>query len=90
MAKAGGNRTPTLSPDERNYYKQTENNEGFPWTLVHDGDELEKFWSSAVLANADLQVVVSISPKFQIDEPSWAGLTLEGTFYSLNSLFFRL
>ena len=88
MAKAGGNRAPTLSPDERNYYKQIENNEGFPWTLVHDGDEFEKFWLSVVLPNVDPPIVVPIDPEFQICEPSWVGFTFHGTFYALGTLFF--
>ena len=88
MAKAGGNRAPIFSLDEQNYYKQIEDNEGFPWTLVHDGDGLKKFWPSAVLVNADPLVTVPIGLEFQIGEPSWVGLTLEGTLYTLNTLFF--
>ena len=86
--KASGNQVPTFSLNERKYYKQIEDNEGFPWTLVHDGDEVEKFWSSAVLANADPLVPIPIGPEFHIGEPRWAGLTLKCTLYTSNTLFF--
>ena len=67
MAKIGGNRASTLSPNKQNYYKQIEDNEGgFPWMLFHDRDELEKFWPSAMLSTADPPVAISIDPEFQM------------------------
>ena len=41
---------------------------------------MEKYWSSAVFSNAEPSVVVPIGPELQIDEPSWAGFTVDGTF----------
>ena len=63
---------------------------GFPWVLVHEKEEVEKYWPSAVLLVADPPVVVLIGLEFQIGEPSWAGFTFHGTFYDLDTLFFLL
>ena len=48
---------------------------------------MEKYWSTAVLPNADPPVAVLVGPEFQIGEPSWAGFSFAGTFYTLNDLF---
>ena len=88
MAKVGGNKAPTLSfLEQRDYDKIMDNKNGFPWTLVQDRDEVEKYWPSAVLPNANPPVAVSVDPKFQISEPNWAGFSFAGTFYTLNDLF---
>ena len=42
----------------------------FPWTLVLDREELEKFWSSVVLPAVDPSVAEPIGPKFSIGEPN--------------------
>ena len=65
-----------------------DNESGFPWTLVQDKDEVEKYWPSTVLHDADPSITAPIDPEFQIDEPSWAGFTFDGTFYVFNALFF--
>ena len=81
VAKAGGNKVPTLTLVEQKLYSKILDNEnGFPWTLVHDRDEVEKYWPSAVLPNAEPPVAVPIGPEFQIGEPSWAGFTFDSTF----------
>ena len=81
MAKAGGNKTPTLTLiEQKDYSKILDNETGFPWTLVQDRDEVEKYWPSAVLPNAEPPVAVPIGPEFQIGEPSWDGFTFNGTF----------
>ena len=41
---------------------------------------MEKYWPSAVLPNAEPPVAVPIGPELQINEPSWAGFTVDGTF----------
>ena len=72
---------PTLTLVEQKLYSKILDNEnGFPWTLVQDRDEVEKYWSSAVLLNAEPPVAMSIGPELQIDEPSWACFTFDGTF----------
>ena len=79
---------PTLSLlEQRDSDKIMDNQNGFPWTLVQNRDEVEKYWPSAVLPNADPPVAVPVGPKFQIDEPSWACFSFSGTFYTLNDLF---
>ena len=89
MAKVGGNKAPTLFVQEKKDYEKIMNNEnGFPWTLVHDRDEVEKYWSNAVLPIVDPPVAAPIGPGFQIGEPSWADFTFDETFYALNTLFF--
>ena len=65
-----------------------DNQNGFLWTLIQDRDEVEKYQPSVVLPEADPLVAASIGPEFQIDEPSWASFTFDGTFYTLNTLFF--
>ena len=71
VAKAGGNKAPALSLlEQRDYDKIMDNQNGFPWTLVQDRDEVEKYWSSAVLPKANPPVAVPIGPEFQIGEPS--------------------
>ena len=88
MAKAGGNKALTLSLlEQRDYNKNMDNQNGFLWTLVQDRDEVEKYWPSEVLSNADPPVAVLVGPEFQIDEPSLAGFSFAGTFYTLNDLF---
>ena len=42
----------------------------FPWILVLDREELEKFWSSVVLPAVDPSVAEPIGPKFSIGEPN--------------------
>ena len=89
MAKARGNKALTLSLlEQKDYDKIMDNQNGFPWTLVQDRDEVEKYWSSAVLPKANPPVAVPIGPEFQIGEPSWAGFSFDDTFYALNDLFF--
>ena len=52
MAKAGGNKTLTLTlVEQKGYSKILDNESGFPWTLFQDRDEVEKYWPSAVLSN---------------------------------------
>ena len=81
MAKAGGNKAPTLTLiEQKKYSKILDNENGFPWTLVQDRDEVEKYWPSAVLPNVEPPAVVPIGPEFQIGEPSWVGFTFDGTF----------
>ena len=81
MAKAGGNKTLTLTlVEQKGYSKILDNESGFPWTLVQDRDEIEKYWLSAVLPNAEPLVAVPIGPEFQIGEPSWAGFTFDDIF----------
>ena len=82
------NKTPTLSLQEQNDNdKIVDNQNGFSWTLVQDRVEVEKYWPSRVLSNADPLVAVPIGPEFQIGEPSWAGFSFAGTFYTINDLF---
>ena len=89
MAKAGRNKASALSRlEQRDYDKIMDNQNGFSLTLVQDRDEVEKYWPSAVLSNADPPIAVSIGLEFQISEPSWAGFSFDGTFYALNDLFF--
>ena len=81
VAKAGGNKMPALTLLESKHYSQIFDSEnGFPWTLVQDRDEVERYWPRAVLPNAEPQAAVPIGPELQIGEPSWAGFTLAGTF----------
>ena len=81
VAKAGGNKAPTLTlVEQKNYSKILDNESGFPWTLVQDRDEVEKYWPSTVLSNAEPLVAVPIGPELQIGEPSWAGFTFDDTF----------
>ena len=52
---------PTLTLVEQKEYSKILNNEnGFPWTLVQDRDEVEKYWLSAVLPNAEPPIAVPI------------------------------
>ena len=89
MTKAGGNKALTLSlQEQKDYEKIVDNESGFPWTLVQDRDEIEKYWPSAVLPDVDPLVAAPIDPEFQIGEPNWTGFTFDGTFYTLNVLFF--
>ena len=82
VAKAGGNKTPTLSfQEQKDYDKIIDNQNDFPWTLIQDKNEVEKYWPSRVLFNADPPVAVPIGPEFQIGEPSWAGFTFDGIFF---------
>ena len=91
MAKAKGNKAPTLTlMEQKDYSKILENETGFPWTLVQDRDEVEKYWPSAVLPNAEPPTAVPIGPELQIGEPSSADFTFDGTFCIMNSLFFGL
>ena len=84
MAKARGNKALTLSFQEQNDYEKIVDNESdFPWTLVQDRDEVEKYWPSVVLSDVDPPVVASIGPEFQIGEPSWAGFTFDGILLCL-------
>ena len=39
-------------------------------SMVQDRDEVEKYWPSAVLPNAEPPAAVPIGPEFQIGEPS--------------------
>ena len=81
MAKVGGNKAPTLTlVEQKEYLKILDNENGFLWTLVQDRDEVEKYWPSAVLSNAEPPIAMSIGPEFQIGEPSWAGFTFDSTF----------
>ena len=81
VAKAGGNKASTLTfVEQKEYSKILDNENGFPWTLVQNRDEVEKYWPSAVFSNAEPPAAVPIGPEFQIGEPSWAGFTFDGTF----------
>ena len=81
MAKAGGNKALTLTfIEQKDYSKILDNETGFPWTLVQDRDEVEKYWPSAVLPNAEPSAILPIGPELQIGEPNWAGFTFDGTF----------
>ena len=65
MAKVGGNKASTLTlVEQKGYSKILDNENGFPWTLVQDKDEVEKFRPSAVLPNAEPPVAVPIGPEF--------------------------
>ena len=81
VAKAGGNKAPTLTlVEQKEYSKILDNENDFPWTLVQDRDKVEKYWPSAVLSNAEPPAAVPIGPEFQISEPNWAGFTFDSTF----------
>ena len=81
MAKVEENKAPTLTlMEHKDYSKILDNETGFPWTFVQDRDEVEKYWPSAVLLNAEPPAAVSIGLELQIGEPSWAGFTFDGTF----------
>ena len=72
---------PALTLLESKHYSQIFDSEnGFPWTLVQDRDEVERYWPRAVLPNAEPPAAVPIGPELQIGEPSWASFTLAGTF----------
>ena len=44
VAKAGGNKTPTLTlVEQKDYSKILDNENGFPWTLIQNRDEVEKY-----------------------------------------------
>ena len=44
MAKAGGNKMLTLTlVEQKDYSKILDNENSFPWTLVQDRDEVEKY-----------------------------------------------
>ena len=63
--KAGGNKAHTLTlVEQKEYSKILDNENGFPWTLVQDTDEVKKYWSSAVLLNAEPPAAVPIGPEF--------------------------
>ena len=65
MAKVGGNKAPTLTlVEQKDYSKILDNENDFPWTLVQDRDEVEKYWLSAVLPNVEPPVAVPIGPEF--------------------------
>ena len=81
VAKAGGNKAPTLIlVEQKGYSKILDNESDFPWTLVQDRDEVEKYWPNAVLPNVEPPVAVPIGLEFQIGEPNWAGFTFDSTF----------
>ena len=81
MAKAGGNKALTLTlVEQKDYSKILDNESSFPWTLVQDRDEVEKYWPSAVLSNVEPPIAMPIGPELQIGEPNWAGFTFDGTF----------
>ena len=63
MAKAGGNRVPNLSQVEHKDFDEISGHE-FPWTLVLDREELEKYWSNAMLLAIDPLIATLISPEF--------------------------
>ena len=42
----------------------------FPWILVLDREELDKFWPSVVLPAVDPSAAIPIGPKFSIGEPN--------------------
>ena len=73
---------PNLSQVEQKDFDEISRHK-FPWTLILDREELEKYWSSAVLPTVDPPVATPINPKFQISEPSWAGFTSHGIFMPL-------
>ena len=82
MVKAGGNRAPNLSRKEKKDFDEISGHE-FPWTLVLNRENLDKFWPSVVLFVVDPLVATSIDLEFQIDEPSWAGFTFYDFFMPL-------
>ena len=64
VAKAGRNKVSTLTLlEQKDCEKKLDNQNGFPWTLIQDKDNVKKYWSSAVLPNVDPSVVVSIGPE---------------------------
>ena len=65
VANGGGNQAPNLSQIEQKDFDEIGGHE-FPWTLVLDKEELEKYWSSAVLLTVDPSIAVPINSKFQI------------------------
>ena len=89
VTKVGGNKASALSLlEQKDHDKIKDNQNGFFWTLVQDRDEVEKYWLSAVLSNADPPAAVSVGPEFQIGEPNWAGFSFASFFYTLNDLFY--
>ena len=89
VAKAGGNKAPTLSlQEQKDYQKIMDNENDFPWMLVQEREEVENYQLSAILLASNPPIVVPIDPEFQIGEPSWASFTFHGTFYALDTLFF--
>ena len=87
MAKVGGNQMPTLLRLEQKDFNEIDGH-GFPWTLVLDREELDKFWPNVMLHVANPPVVVPIGPEFHISEPNWVGFTFHGIFYAFNILIF--
>ena len=73
MTKGGGNKALTLTfMEQKDYSKNFYNENGFPWNLVQNRNEVEKYWPSAVLSNVEPPTAVPIGPELQIGEPSWA------------------
>ena len=65
MAKARGNKAPTLTlVEQKEYSKILDSENGFPWTLVQDKDQVEKYWPSVVLPTVDPLVAAPIGPEF--------------------------
>ena len=65
MVKTSGNQAPTLSQLEQKDFNEIDDHR-FPWMLVLAREELDKFWSSAMLPTFDPPVAVPIGLKFQI------------------------
>ena len=74
--------------EQRDYDKIMDNQNGFPWTLVQDRDEVEKYWPSAVLPNVDPPIAMPVGTEFLIGEPSWVSFSFNCTFFALSDLFF--
>ena len=69
VAKVSGNQAPNLSKVEHKDFDEISGYE-FPYTLVLDREELDKFWWSAVLFVANSLITAPIDPEFQIGEPN--------------------
>ena len=79
VAKAGGNRVLELTRVEQADLKKIDRHV-FSQTLELDQGELDRFWPSTILPNANPPITFSIDPEFQIGEPSQAGFTFQGIF----------
>ena len=63
VANASGNQTPRVSSIEKVDYEELRKHE-FPWTLVLDKEEIDKFWPKVVLPNDDPSIAFPINPDF--------------------------
>ena len=63
VAITGGNRVPELTWVEQADLEKV-NGHAFPWTLVLDQGELDRFWSNDVLPNVDPPITAPIDLEF--------------------------